>query len=271
MREQILNQIKSAFGDFNSLLSNVVHDLTVSPEVFNPHIWNLVTNIYYIMLGIGYVMLSLFFIMDFLNKSTRLEFIRWENVIKPLLKLILAKFILENSFRLLNLIFTFMVGVIQQTAVLGKIAIPEHQLAHVEKAIEGMNLFEQIIFSVNMMPWVLIMNIIKIVVFLIIYLRMIEIYMYTAISPMPLATMSSDGLHHIAKSFLQKYIAICLQGLIILIGVMIYGGLIKGLSSNIDPNDLCGIVRNTVLTSSVLMLILIKSGSCAKQITGLGG
>jgi hypothetical protein len=273
MRDLILNPIQSAFTEFNIMLGQIVTDLTLSPEKFNPQIWYLVTNIFnYIILPVSYSLLALFFIMDFLGKSTRLEFIRWENVVKPLLKLIVAKFVLENSYKLLNLIFAFVSDLIGRASLFGSTAIPDHDTQYIIEAIDGMNLIEKLAFMVNMLPYNFIMMFIKIAIFVVIYGRMVEIYLLTAIAPLPLATMTHDGLHHIAKSFLQRYFAVCLQGLIILLGVMIYGGLMQGLNiGGLRPNDMWGMLRNTILTSSILLMIVCKSGGWARQITGLGG
>jgi hypothetical protein len=268
MKDSIIEQIKNAFGSFDSDLSKIVTDITLSPEQFNSTIWDLVTRIFEFMLPIAYSLLALFFIIDFLNKSTRFDFMRWENVVKCLLKLIVAKFVVEKSFVLLNYIFTFVASLIKGAKGIGEIAsVSGLDMAMMEKHVESLNFFQQIMFQVSTMPWTFVMNIIKVVVFLVIYGRMIELYILTAIAPLPLSTLSSEGQQGIARRFFQNYIAVCLQGLIIVVAVMIYGAMAKHI--NINATDIWGALRNTVLTSSILLGILIKSSSWSKQICGM--
>lgn len=269
MEETILEQIRNSFGNFNEDILELIQDLTQSPEAFNSSIWGIVTRIFNTMLPISYTLLAIFFIMDFLGKSTRFEFMRWENIVKALLKLIVAKLVIENSFRLLTIIFEVVAGLIHNTASVGMITVPEQmEMEMVRTELEGMGFFQQLMFSVSISPWNLIMSLLRIVIFLIIYGRMIEIYVLTAVAPLPLSTLSNENLHGTAKKFIQHYVAVCMQGLIILLCCMIYGGLMQNIGGN--PTDVWESVYSTVLTSGVLLLMLIKSGSWAKTICGVG-
>ena len=69
--------------------------------------------------------------------------------------------------------------------------------------------------------------------------------------------------HDTAKKFLQNYIAVCLQGIIIIIAFRLFGGIIvDSYSGNIG-------VLTYLMLVVVLCLTLFKSGTWAKQIVGI--
>jgi hypothetical protein len=256
---------------FNMNLATTVNDLTVSLEQFNPSVYALTTNIHNIILPISYSLLAVFFIIDLLGKCTNLEVMRWHNVIKSLIRLAVGKMIVTSSLYFLNSIYKVAVGIIIKASSVGSINIVENDSSYIMEAIEGMGVLERLSFQANLAPYIVILQVVKIAVFIIIYARMIEIYWRIAISPLALATIGTDSTKNIAKQFLQGYVAVCLQGLLIVISLMFYGALTQGMNAGLRPDTFWGMLRNTMISSSVLLLILTKSGTWAKQITGLGG
>jgi hypothetical protein len=109
-----------------------------------------------------------------------------------------------------------------------------------------------------------IMFIVGIAITVIVYGRMIEIYLYTALSPIPMAGLVSDNTRSTALNFIKSYAAVCLQGVVIIVCVALYSGLLK--SATIDSGE-TGLVT-ICMYSCVLLLILVKSGSWAKKLTG---
>ena len=101
----ILDTINSAFNGFNQDIVKILEIVTQSPS--SNTAWQVITNIFNILLPVGYSLATLFFIMDFLNSTIKFDNVRWENIIKILLKLVIAKFVLENAFELLEMIFKF--------------------------------------------------------------------------------------------------------------------------------------------------------------------
>jgi len=88
----------------------------------------------------------------------------------------------------------------------------------------------------------------------------------TAVAPLPLATLAGDGTQGIAKKFLQTYFAVCLQGVVLLIGTMLYGAI---LSSFVSSGEAVEAMKQMVLVSFVLLIIFVKSGSWSRQLTGV--
>lgn len=264
----IMQTINDAFNGLNGDIQTILDIIVKSPQS-NGSIWTIITNIFNIMLPIGYSLASLFFIIDFLNKSIMFEFIKWENVIKALLKLVVAKMVMENSFTLLNTIFSVISGITTAIAVNPTSIGDVVDINALQTQVEAMSLIDKISFRIEFAPVAILMMIIKTAIQVIVYGRMIELYIYTAIAPIPLATMTSESLHGTAKRFLQTYTGICLQGVIIMISCLTYTGLAGDMVTPATGSGSLNLnVWGFIMSSLVLLLILIKSGSWAKQITG---
>lgn len=107
------------------------------------------------------------------------------------------------------------------------------------------------------------MNILSICIFLVVYGRMIEIYLVTSVGPIPFATMSNREWSGVGQNYLKSLIALGFQAFLIMICVGIYAVLIQEISTadNISA-AIWGCMGYTVL----LCFTLFKTGSMAKGI-----
>jgi hypothetical protein len=263
----IIDEIKNSFSSFSKDLTNISNMITQSPKDFNPQVWEVIQSIFSMLLPVGYSLIALFFIIDFLNKSVMLEYVKWENVVKTLLKLVVAKLVIEHSFELLNIVFTVISNMLSSTAEVGKINKENGvDIKSIVKSVNEMDSFlKQLGFFISFWPMTLVMKGIKIAIYVIIYGRMVEIYILTAVAPLPLSTLTSEGMQSTAKRFFQNYVSVCLQGLIILVGCMIYNGMMVHVAETLGVWDT---IRDNLIISFILLLIVTKSGTWAKQITG---
>lgn len=90
--------------------------------------------------------------------------------------------------------------------------------------------------------------------------RFIEIYMYVAISPIPIATFPSDEMSQIGKNFLKSFAAVCLQGTLIFLVLTFFPVL---LSEQLIGDDVSAF--NLLLYSLVLILAVFGANRYAKS------
>ena len=206
-KEELKETIRNTFTNFTTELDEITSHLVKSPDTFNGEVWNVICAVFDLLLPVGYSLAALFFIIDFLNKSVQLEWMRWENVVKALLKLIVAKLIIENSFTLLNLIFSIVSNIIEKIKGAVGSAEPESiEITNLLTKIDEMDFMDRLGFLITVQPWLLAMQALKIVIYVIVYGRIIELLLMTAIAPLPLSTLAGENTQGIAKRFLQTYI-----------------------------------------------------------------
>ena len=103
----------------------------------------------------------------------------------------------------------------------------------------------------------------NIVIFVIVYGRMIEIYLLTSLAPIPVATLSNREIGSTGQNYIKSLFAVGFQGLLILVCVAIYAVLIQGIATGGDPiGAIWGCMGYTVL----LCFCLFKTGSIARSV-----
>ena len=109
----------------------------------------------------------------------------------------------------------------------------------------------------------IIVSALNIVVFIIVYGRMIEIYLLTSLAPLPMATMTSREMGGMGQNYMKSLLAVGFQGLLIMVCVAIYAVLVQNIAVGGDPiNAIWAAIGHTVL----LCFTLFKSGSISKAI-----
>ena len=109
------------------------------------------------------------------------------------------------------------------------------------------------------------MRILSIIIFVIVYGRMIEIYCMVSLAPIPMATFGNHEQSHMGQNYLKCLFALGFQGFLILICVAIYAVLIQSVAISGDAiNSIWSIVGYTVL----LCFSLFKTSSVTKSVLG---
>lgn len=103
------------------------------------------------------------------------------------------------------------------------------------------------------------------VIFVIIYARMIEIYLMTSMAPIPFSTFANREIGHMGQNYFKSLFALGFQGFLIIICVAIYAVLVQSISFSSDViSAIWGVMGYTIL----LCFTLFKTGSLAKSILG---
>lgn len=102
-------------------------------------------------------------------------------------------------------------------------------------------------------------------IFIIVYGRMVEIYLVTSVAPIPMATMLNREWGQMGQNYLRSLFALGFQAFLIIICVGIYAVLVQGIAVGGDP---IGAIWGTLGYSVLLCFMLFKTGSIAKSIFG---
>lgn len=78
------------------------------------------------------------------------------------------------------------------------------------------------------------MTALNIVIFVIVYGRIIEIYLMTSLAPIPLATVVNREIGSMGQNYFRSLLAVGFQGLLIIVCVAIYAVLIQGIATGGD-------------------------------------
>ena len=189
------------------------------------------------------------------------------NIYKWVFKTACAILILSNTFNIVMAVFDVSQSVIADAAGLiqGSTDITPDMLTELETTLEGMDLGALLGLWLQSSVIGLTMQIMGIIIFVLVYGRMIEIYLMTSLAPLPVATFSNRELGGTGQNYLKSLFAVGFQGMLILVCVAIYAVLIQGIATGGDP---IGAIWGTVGYTVLLCFMLFKTGGIAQRIFG---
>jgi hypothetical protein len=187
-------------------------------------------------------------------------------IFKWMFKTFVAVFILTNTFDIVMGVFALAQNVVDNSAgiITGSLDM-DLALTSLTAQLEAMGTGELIGLYLESAVLSLAMKAISLCVFLIIYGRMIEIYLTISIAPIPFSTMVNREWGNIGNSYLKALFALAFQGFLIMVCVAIYAILLQNITSSANIHAaIWGCAGYTLL----LAMILFKSGSLSKAVFG---
>ncbi len=231
-----------------------------------------ILQVYNILLPIGLTLLSFFFLIGFFNKTMMFELVNWENILKCIFRLIVAQVIMVNCLSILVLLSSIVAGVIVDVFGIFESTEALEALIDIDAVIaefNGMDFISKVFYSIQYIIVWAIMLIIRLTIYAIVVGRFIELCMYTFLAPIPIATMVSDEFSSISFRFFQSYLAVCLQGLVILIACITYLAVARAWIAPADDATADVSIVAYLLSALSLLFVLFRSGGWAKAIVGL--
>lgn len=125
---------------------------------------------------------------------------------------------------------------------------------------KGLGELAMILFETSLIKVAI--EVISIVIMLVVYGRMFEIYVYSSVSAIPFATMGNKEWGQIGTNYIKGLFALGLQGLFLMVCLGIYAVLVKTIKiTDIHTSTM------TILGYAVLLgLMMLKSGTLAKSV-----
>ena len=100
-------------------------------------------------------------------------------------------------------------------------------------------------------------------IFIVIYGRMIEIYLVTSVAPLPMAAMMGKEWGGMGQNYLRSLLALGFQAFLIIVCVAIYAVLVQNIALE---DDIIMAIWSCVGYTVLLCFTLFKTGSLAKSV-----
>jgi hypothetical protein len=130
-------------------------------------------------------------------------------------------------------------------------------------SLETMEVGELFLLAMETLLISMTMSILSVIITVIMYGRMIEIYLYTSVAPIPFATMTNREWGNIGNNYLKGLFALAFQGFFMLVCVGIYSVLVNAMTVS---DNLHGAMFSVAAYTVVLAFSLFKTGSLSKSI-----
>jgi hypothetical protein len=188
------------------------------------------------------------------------------NIYKWVFKTFVAVFILTHTFDIVMGVFGLAQSVINSSAgvISGSIQVDgTAALTHLQTLLQGMGVFELLGLWLETNLLNICMTAITICVFLIIFGRMIEIYLTVSVAPIPFSTMANREWGSIGSNYLKTLFALAFQGFLIMVCVAIYAVLVQNIPT---ADSVHAAIWGTAGYTILLCFTLFKTGSLSKAL-----
>ena len=269
--EGILGNLDGLFDNVNTRVGEIATQVGTTPANWNAGVFSLIQQLSETVIlpiaGLILTFVATYELIQLIIEKNNLHDLDYWIFFKWMFKTAAAILILSNTFNIVMAVFDVAQSVISRSAGLiqGSTAIQPDMMTTLETTLEDMELGPLLGLWLQSSVIGLTMWALNIIIFVIMYGRMLEIYMLTSLAPIPMSTLVNREVGSMGQNYIKSLFAVGFQGLLILICVAIYAVLIQGISTSGDPiGAIWGCVGYTVL----LCFMLLKTGSIAKSIFG---
>lgn len=263
--------LTNMFADVNDKVGQVASEVGKTPSTWNASIFTMVRNISdTVMIPIAGMIISAVLCYELISmvmdKNNMHDF-DTSLFIRYLGKACIAVMLLTKTFDITMAIFdvgnhivTSAAGAIHATA---SIDVEAALLTLFTNSVGSMSMGELFGLGIETMIVSFGMEIMSAVITVIIFGRMIEIYLYISVAPVPFSTLGNKEWGSIGTNYIKALVALAFQGFFIMVCVGIYSALVAGITvaSNIHT-ALWSIVAYTV----VLCFSMAKTSSLSRSI-----
>lgn len=266
----IISNLSGMFDSINEQVADVAAVVGATPQGWNASVFNMVKSLSEnVIIPIAGLILT--FVMTYeliqmiIERNNMAEFETF-NFFKWIMKTFCAVMIVTNTWNIVMGIFEVAQTVVNNAAgvIIADTAIDlESIITNIEERLMEMDVgtlfglwFQTILISI--VSWAL-----TICIFVVVYGRMIEIYMVTSIAPIPLATMVNREAGQMGQNYLRSLFALGFQAFLIILCVAIYAVLLQTVAVS---GDIISAIWTCVGYTVLLCFTLFKTSSLSKSV-----
>ena len=266
----IEGSLTNMFTDVNEKVGTIAADVGQTPQAWNPTIFNVIRNLSETVIlpiaGLIITFVLCYELITLITDKNNMHDIDTFVFFKYFIKAWVAIYIVTHTFDITMAVFDVGQNVVSNSAgVIGantNIDITS-ALADIRTTLEAMGTGELFLLVLETSLISLCMKIISICITVVIFGRMIEIYLYCSIGAIPFATMTNKEWGQMGNNYLRGLAALAFQGFFIMVCVGIYAAVVNTLTVT---DNLHTTIFSIASYTAVLCFALFKTGSMSKAV-----
>ena len=266
-----MSNLSGLFDDVNTQVGSIAQQVGTKPSNFEPRVFAMIEalsrNVVLPIAGIILTFIACYELVQMITEHNNMAQFEPALILKWIFKTAISVWMISNTFDIIMAVFEVTQQVVANSSgiISGNTRVNDIGLSMLESSMMSMDVGP--LFGLFLQSFLIgiTMRILSIVIFVIVYGRMIEIYMMVSLAPVPMATWGNHEQSHVGQNYLKSLFALGFQGFLILICVAIYAVLIQNIAISGDAiGSIWSIVGYTVL----LCFSLFKTSSVAKTLLG---
>ena len=271
-RELLLGGIKanleSMFLDINNQVNSIATDVGKTPMGWNGEVFNFIKNINdSVIIPIAGLIITAVLCIELINmvmQKNNMHDTDTFEFFKYIIKMWIAVWLVSHAFEFSMAVFDVAQSMVNKAAGVINTSgtVSGDQIVQMVDTLKDKGLGEllMILFEISLVKVAI--QAISIVIMLVVYGRMFEIYVYSSVSAIPFATMGNKEWGQIGTNYIKGLFALGLQGLILMVCLGIYVVLVKTINFTDIHTSIFMVLGYAVL----LGLMMLKSGTLAKSV-----
>jgi hypothetical protein len=270
MIDAIMDRFSGMYDAINTRVGEIAANVGQTPEGWNSGVYSMIRYLSETAVvpiaGMILTFVLCYELIQMIIERNNMRDFDVMNVYKWIFKTFCAVYILTHTFDIVMGVFGLAQEVVNKSAgvITGSLNVSAGAaLASFRATLEAMGVWELI--GLWLESWIisLCLQILTVVIFVIIFGRMIEIYLTVSVAPIPLATMANREWGQIGNNYLKSLFALAFQGFLIMVCVGIYAALVQNIPSSGHAH---AAVWTTFGYTVLLCFALMKTGSLAKTV-----
>jgi len=272
LTDGIIGNLSGLFDTVNQKVGEIAGEVGATPQGWNSGIFNMIRGLSETVIipiaGAILAFVMCYELIQMVTEKNNMHDIETFMFFKWVFKTFVAVLLVTNTWNIVMGIFDMAQQVVNQSAgvIIGNTSIDVASIVgDLEAKLDALSLGGLIGLWFQSLFVGLTMNILSICIMLVIYGRMIEIYLVTSLGPIPLATMTNSEWRSMGQNYLKSLLALGFQAFLIMVCVGIYAVLIQTIAVTAD---ISGAVWTVMGYTVLLCFCLFKTGSMAKAVFG---
>ena len=265
----IMSNLSGLFDTVNEQVGEIATQVGTPPSSFEPRVFSMIealsNQVILPIAGVFLTFVACYELVQMVTEHNNMAQFEPALVMKWIFKTAISVWLISNTFDIVMGVFDLTQEVVSSSSgiITGNTRVNDAGLAMLESSMMSMEVGQ--LFGLFLQSFFIgiTMRILGIVIFVIVYGRMVEIYMAVSLAPIPLSTFGNHEQSHMGQNYLRSLFALGFQGFLILVCVAIYAVLIQNISISGDAvSSIWSIVGYTVL----LCFTLFKTSSVARSV-----
>ena len=270
LAEMVRYSMTTMYTDVNEKTGEIAAQVGQTPQGWNGSIFSMVRNLSDTVIvpiaGMVITFVLCYELISMFTERNNMHEVDTWMFFKYFFKMWVAVYLVSHTFDIAMAVFD--VGQHVVSAAAGVIHADtavniDAMLDEMDASMEAMGMGELALLAVEAALVSLCMKILSVLITVILYVRMVEIYLYTSVAPVPFATMANREWGQIGNNYLRGLFALGFQGFFIMVCVGIYAALVSTIqiSDNLH-SALFGVAAYTV----ILFTSLKKTGGFSRAV-----
>ena len=266
----IEGSLSTMFNDVNQKVGTIATEVGKTPQQWNASVFSIIENLSNSVIvpiaGLIITFVLCYELISMIIDKNNMHDVDTFMFFKYFFKACVAVLIVSNTFNLIMAVFDVGQHIVSNSAgvIAGNTNINiSSALTNLRPTLEAMGTGELFLLMLETALVSLCMKILSVCITVVIFGRMIEIYLYSSVGAIPFATMANREWGQIGSNYLRGLVALAFQGFFIMVCVGIYAALVNSFTAT---SDIHSTIFSIAAYTVVLCFTLFKTGSISKSI-----